>query len=112
MGAVSVNKVETGAETVDTLKLTGGFAREAGFTARGQRGGRSGTYSNRGTRGVRGGRGGPSRSSGPFCPGCYYLSQQLGATIHFRHSPGDCPRKAVTIKMLEMEDTEYFNDDE
>ena len=57
------------------------------------------------------GQSGSSRPSGPFCPGCYYLSQQLGTTIHFRHTPGDCPRKAVTVKMFEMEDNEHFNDE-
>ena len=63
-------------------------------------------------RGVGGGRGGQSRrQNGPFCPGCYYLSQQLGTTIHFRHTPADCPRKAITVKMLQMEDSEYFEDD-
>ena len=58
------------------------------------------------------GRGGQSqnRGQGPFCPGCYYLSQQLGTTIHFRHTPGDCPRKAVAVKMFQMEDAEYFGD--
>ena len=66
----------------------------------------------------RGGRGGTSsrdaprtsRGGGPFCPGCFYLSQQLGTTIHFRHTPGDCPRKATTVKLLEMEDNEYFDE--
>ena len=59
------------------------------------------------------GRGGQyqTRGQGPFCPGCYYLSQQLGTTIHFRHTPGDCPRKAVAIKMFKMEDAECFGDE-
>ena len=50
-----------------------------------------------------------------FCPGCYYLSQQLGTALHYRHSPHDCPRKATTVKVLQMEDSEYFengNEDE
>ena len=58
------------------------------------------------------GRGGSTgRGAGPFCPGCYYLSQQLGTTIHFRHTPGDCPRKAVAVKMFQMEDQEFFEDE-
>ena len=40
--AVNVNKVEM-VETVDMLKVTGGFARGSGFTT-GQRGGRSGAF--------------------------------------------------------------------
>ena len=51
-----------------------------------------------------------ARKSGPFCPGCYYLSQQLKTTLHFKHTPGDCPRKAVTLKMLQMEDDWLFNE--
>ena len=54
---------------------------------------------------ARGGRQSSSRTSGPFCLGCYYLSQQLGTTIHFRHPRGDCPRNAVTVKMFEMKTT-------
>ena len=36
------------------------------------------------------------------------MSKQLGTTIHFQHTPGDCPRKAVTVKMFQMEDHEHF----
>ena len=116
--AVSTNKVET----VDTLKLSG-FGRSSSggpsfhtSTARGLRGSGSGAFGSRGAPGPRGGGRsgagrGSGRQSGPFCPGCYYLSQQLGTTIHFRHAPGDCPRKAVTVKMFEMEDIEHFDDD-
>ena len=64
---------------------------------------------NRGGAQGRGALGG-GRTGGPFCPGCYYLSHQLGTSIHFKHVPSDCPRKAVTVKMLEMEDLEYFDD--
>ena len=49
------------------------------------------------------------RNGSQFCPGCFYLSQQLGATIHVKHLPADCPRKSVTINMLQMEDTEQLN---
>ena len=31
--------------------------------------------------------------------------------IHFRHTPGDCPRKAVTVNMLEIEDSEHFDEE-
>ena len=47
---------------------------------------------------------------GEFCTGCHYLSQQLNAPIHFRHTPGDCPRKAANVKMFKMEDDAYFNE--
>ena len=50
------------------------------------------------------------RGSGLFCPGCYYLSQQLGTALHYRHVPNDCPRKAVTVNVLQMEDSEHFDD--
>ena len=46
------------------------------------------------------------RYSATFCPGCFYLSQQLGTPVHFKHSIADCPRKDVTVKMLNMEDGE------
>ena len=103
---VTSNKVET----VDTLRLST-YGRSSGSNNTGQRGGRYASGNGRSTQRGRGGRSGLSRASGPFCPGCYYLSQQLGATIHFRHTPGDCPRKAVTVKMFEMEDNEHFEDD-
>ena len=51
-----------------------------------------------------------SRSRGPFCPACYYLSQQLQTSLHFKHLPLDCPRKTVAVNMMKMEDSEYFND--
>merc|ERR1711888_409908 len=50
------------------------------------------------------------RNTGPFCPSCYYLSQQLGTVMHFRHFPSGCPRKAVAVKMLQMEDSTHFVD--
>ena len=48
------------------------------------------------------------KKDGLFCPGCYYLSQQLGTALHFKHAPGDCPRKAVTVKMFQVEDAQHF----
>ena len=30
--------------------------------------------------------------------------------MHYRHVPNDCPRKAVTVKVLQMEDSEHFDD--
>lgn len=47
-----------------------------------------------------------------FCPGCYYLSQQLSTPLHFRHLPAQCPRQSVTIKMLQMEDQDHFSNDD
>ena len=44
-----------------------------------------------------------------FCPACFYLSQQLNTPIHFKHAVGDCPRKAVTVKLLNMEDEVNFD---
>ena len=86
------------------------FQRNHGGRAQPLRGG-SGRGAGRGaSRGAGGGRGGQDGRSGPFCPGCYYLSQQLATTIHFRHTPADCPRKAVTVKMFQMEDNEHFED--
>ena len=49
--------------------------------------------------------------AGPFCPGRFYLSKKLKTTVHFRHSPGNCPRRSVTIKMLQTEDEDNFTDD-
>ena len=51
-----------------------------------------------------------SRNRGPFCPACYYLSQQLQTSIHFKHLPLDFPRKTVAVNMLKMEDIEHFTD--
>merc|ERR1711888_351775 len=48
------------------------------------------------------------QNAGPFCPSCYYLSQQLGTVMHFRHAPSVCPRKAMAKKMIQMEDDELF----
>ena len=55
----------------------------------------------------------PKRGRGneAFCPGCYYLGQQLGTTIHVKHFPADCPRRATTIKLLHTEDNNLFGDD-
>ena len=47
-----------------------------------------------------------------FCPGCFYLSQQTNANINFRHFPSTCPRQSVTVKMLELEDQDYFPSEE
>ena len=52
------------------------------------------------------------KNRGPFCPGCYYMAQQLDCVIHFRHLPAECPRKKVTVRMIQMEDQEYFCDEE
>ena len=46
-----------------------------------------------------------------FCPSCYYLSQQLETSLHFKHTPGECPRKAVAVKMLQLEDSQFFQSD-
>ena len=114
---VATNKVEAEVENdaVDMANVNKTW--EPPFVNRG-RGGRSrgGHQSSRGRHAQRGGaapagRGAQGgRNGGPFCPGCYYLSNQLGTTIHFRHVPSDCPRKAVTVKMFQMEDTEWFDD--
>ena len=55
----------------------------------------------------------PKRGRGneAFCPGCYYLGQQLGTTIHVKHFPADCPRRATTIKLLHIEDSNNFGGD-
>merc|ERR1711888_112450 len=66
------------------------------------RGGPGQGASGRGAR-VQGGR-----NAGPFCPSCYYLSQQLGTVMHFCHVPSVCPRKAMAVKMIQMEDDELF----
>ena len=100
--------VDANATAVNKTWESRGFQNQAN---RG-RGGTGASYRGRG-RGQQGrGRSAQpqSRGQGPFCPGCYYLSQQLGTTIHFRHTPGDCPRKAVAVKMFQMEDAEYFGD--
>ena len=36
----------------------------------------------------------------PFCPVCFYFSQQLGTTIHLGTLTGDCPYKATTVKLF------------
>ena len=105
-------------EAVDNATINRTWATRGGSN---QAGGRSHEYTPRGggRSTFRGGhpagrgRGGPAQSargSGLFCPGCYYLSQQLGTTLHYRHVPYDCPRKAVTVKVLQMEDSEHFED--
>ena len=50
-----------------------------------------------------------THNSNPFCPGCFYLSKQLKASIHFKHTPGDCPRKALAVKLFQVEDSEHFD---
>ena len=106
---VTTHQVETGnLEAVEALNVSKTFGR--GSNTRG-RGGYIPPYCGSTPLRGRGGRQGSARGGGPFCPGCYYLSQQLGSTIHFRHTPGDCPRKAVTVKMFEMEDSEHFEED-
>merc|ERR1712082_475588 len=52
------------------------------------------------------------KATGPFCPSCYYLGQQLDTIVHYRHVPLVCPKKAVAVKMLQMEDNEHFIDDD
>ena len=107
------------AETMDAVKINktwgrGGYQGQHPRVRGGQeRAGhdRGGGYDRSGRARFGGRRQSSSRASGPFCPGCYYLSEQLGTTIHFRHPPGDCLRKAVTVKMFEMEDNEDFEDD-
>ena len=110
-------------EAVDDATINKTWGSGGKFPSQGNRGGAGrgqparGGYasgSGRGSgRGAGGGRGGQDRrQNGPFCPGCYYLSQQLGTTIHFRHTPADCPRKAVTVKMFQMEDSEYFENED
>ena len=88
-----------------------GYRQGRGSPAQGRRGGglpgRAAGIA--GQSGGPGGRGGaPQERRGPFCPGCFYLSQQLKSSIHFRHSPGDCPRKSVVVKMLQTEDQDHF----
>ena len=38
-----------------------------------------------------------NHGNGPFCPGCYYLGQQLDTIIHVKHFPADCPRRSVGL---------------
>ena len=112
----STNKISVNEEEVpvDASKATVNktWARENFQNQAGR--GRGGATPNpgRGRGQLARGRGGQAqnRGQGPFCPGCYYLSQQLGTTIHFQHTPGDCPRKAVAVKMFQMEDAECFGD--
>ena len=40
------------------------------------------------------------------------MSQQLDCVIHFRHLPAECPRKKTTVRMIQMEDKEYFDDED
>ena len=54
----------------------------------------------------------PSTSPALFCPSCYYLSQRTGAKINFKHQHAKCPRKTSTVKMIEYEDSELFNEGE
>ena len=104
-----INVPENESEMVDAAAVnkTWGRGRQP---ARGafSRDGRGGALLSRRS-GAEGRNGGQGRGgAGPFCPGCYYLSQQLKSNIHFRHTPGDCPRKAVAVKMFQMEDQAYF----
>ena len=46
-----------------------------------------------------------------FCPGCFYLSKQLSANIHYAHSPAQCPRKSAVVQMLEAEDLTFADTD-
>ena len=112
----ATNKVEvTNIEnnTVDNAKVnrtwsTGLLPKERDSSGRGRaqfsRGGLVRGASGRGVQVQNG------RNAGPFCPSCYYLSQQLGTTMHFLHVPSVCPRKAMAVKMLQMEDNEHFAD--
>ena len=113
---VATNKVEVidmENSAVDNAEVnrtwsTGPLPQERGSLGRGRahfsRGGLARGTPGRGVQ-VQGGKG-----AGPFCPSCYYLSQQLGTMMHFRHVPSVCPRKAVAVKMLQMEDSTHFVD--
>ena len=101
----AIDKFETVDATTSRVAKTWGRGADNSQFTRGR--GAPGRGNSRGNRG----QSGSGQQSGPFCPGCYYLSKQLGTTIHFRHTPGDCPRKAVTVKMFEMEDKEYFDEE-
>ena len=108
-----VEAIEEDNETVDNVTVNRTWGRGNSFQprdgkSRGQQA-RGGSTRGRSSAG-RGNQAQSARGAGPFCPGCYFLSQQLGTSIHFRHVPGDCPRKAITVKMLQMEDNEHFQD--
>ena len=119
IGATSnkVNIMEDKLRTVDEANVnrtwTRGGSGSQQVGGRGQLRGQSsrGGGSYRGGQPAERGRTGPPRGQrvpGMFCPGCYYLSQQLGTVLHYRHTPYDCPRKTTTVKLLQMEDSEYF----
>ena len=97
-------------DAVDTFTVNKTFGRGAPFNSLPRGRGRAPAVRAGGQGGRAAGHGGEFKRAGLFCPGCFYLSQQLGTTIHFRHSPGDCPRKAATVKLLQMEDLEFFQE--
>ena len=80
-------------------------------------GGRGRGAANRGRGGFSGGRGNFSGGRGGFtggrnfCPGCFYLSKQLGANINYSHNASECPRRAATVHLLEAEDAVFANGD-
>ena len=51
------------------------------------------------------------KSRKEFCPGCFYLGEQMDATIHYQHRPGQCPRKPALVKMLQLEDLSLAEED-
>ena len=87
-------------ESADISRVRGGGGRGRGSAYRGRGGGAQYNYG--------GGRGAGNDSNFTggrvFCPGCFYLSKQLGADISFAHNASQCPRKAVTVRLLEAED--------
>ena len=40
------------------------------------------------------------------------MSQPLKNSLHLKHTPRAYPRKTVAIKMLQVEDDQFFNQDE
>ena len=103
-----VSLLDSGPMAMDTAAINKTWGRDnPGVPAQGRRGG--GTAGRGAGPAGRSGASLVSRSPGSFCPGCFYLSQQLKTNIHFRHSPGDCPRKSVIVKMFQMEDQVHFD---
>jgi len=47
-----------------------------------------------------------------FCPGCFYLGEQMDAVVHYKHRPGQCPRKPALVKMLQFEDLSINDEDD
>ena len=102
---ITVNKIEN--ETVDTHLVESTLGKSSFSNSRGrgsslQRG--RGQFTSKSKKNT--------QNKNVFCPGCYYLSQQLKTPVHFNHLPSNCPRQSVTVKMLEMEDQYCFPEDE